>query len=279
MAATPSEVRALRDKVAPLLDAMRRDPATSATIASIERLEVSGTLVRPCGPTEPSDTSAATGTPTRCATRCFPRSAATGAPSRPPSFAPPAPTTPMFAATSALPPSRSGVRDIASWLRSSGRSPTDRPRCRGLVDLVQRRAKLRWNPATPCTEYIAFSWKRDGRDLEIVALDPRTERGWTKAFLGTWKLVDCTPIGPEWPVCDHHRDQRVAAICPLARAHGRADPFSVAVLPAAARQRPASRHPAATRPPDDRRGLRRGRRARRALIPRVRRRPGRRPRR
>ena len=209
VAATPSEVRALRTKVAPLLDAMRRDPATSATIASIERLEVSGTPVRPCGPTEPSGASAGDGYPNPVRNALLPpvgsyRRTFTAAQLR------------AAGADDADVRSNLGVTTLTFGgpryrlvVAIEWRSPTDRPRCRGLVDLVQRRAKLRWNPATPCTEYIAFSWKRDGRDLEIVALDPRTERGWTKAFLGTWKLVDCTPIGPEWPVCDHHRDQRV----------------------------------------------------------------------
>jgi hypothetical protein len=52
-----------------------------------------------------------------------------------------------------------------------------------------------WNPATPCSGYLAFRWKLDGADLAITELDPLTDRGWTAAFVGTWKRVDCTPTG------------------------------------------------------------------------------------
>ena len=160
------------------------------------------------------------------------------------------------------------------------RSPTDRPRCRGLVDLVQRRAKLRWNPATPCTEYIAFSWKRDGRDLEIVALDPRTER---RVDEGVPRHLEARRLHPDRSrvagLRPPPRPARLRRCCPPRKLTSRADPVSAAVPPAAARQRPASRHPAATRPPAARRGLRPGRRARRALIRPSSRLHGRRPRR
>ena len=209
VAATADEARALRTKVAPLLDAMRRDPATSATIASIERLGGVVTPVRPCGPTQSSITSASADYPRSVRDSLLPpvgsyRRIFTAAQLR------------AAAADDAEVRSNLGVTTLTfagpryeldfalEW-----RSPTDRPRCRGHVELVERRVKLAWNPATPCTEYIAFSWRRAGRDLAIVALDPRTEARWTKAFLGTWKLVDCTPTGSEWPPCDHLRDPRV----------------------------------------------------------------------
>jgi hypothetical protein len=188
---------------------MRRDPATSATIASIERLEDDETPVRPCGPTQPSGTSAADGYPNSVRNALLPpvgryRRAFTAAQLRAAGADHADVRSNLGVTTLTFAGPRYHLVFAIEW-----RSPTARPRCRGLVDLVQRRVKLRWNPATPCTEYIAFSWKRDGRDLEIVALDPRTETGWTKALLGTWKLVDCTPTGPEWPVCHHHRDPRV----------------------------------------------------------------------
>ena len=50
-------------------------------------------------------------------------------------------------------------------------------------------------PRTPCSGYVAFSWKPAARgDLAIVELDPRTEPAWIRnAYPGTWKRVDCTP--------------------------------------------------------------------------------------
>jgi hypothetical protein len=209
VAATPSEVSALRRKVAPLLASMRRDPATSSAIASIERLEGDGTPVRPCAPTQPSGTSAANGYPNRVRDTLLPpvgryRRTFTADQLRAAGADDAEVRSNLGVTTLTFAGPRYRLVFAIEW-----RSPTDRPRCRGLVDLVQRRVKLRWNPATPCTEYIAFSWKVDGRDLEIVGLDPRTETGWTKALLGTWKLVDCTPTGPEWPVCYDQTDVHI----------------------------------------------------------------------
>jgi TRAP-type C4-dicarboxylate transport system substrate-binding protein len=209
VAATPDEEHALRTKVAPLLDAMRRDPATRATIASIEQLVDVGTPVRPCGPGQPSIASSSDHYPNTVRDALLPpvgsyRRTFTAAQLRAAGAGDADVRRNLGVTTLTFAGPRYRLDFAIEW-----RSPTDRPRCRGRVDLVDRRVRLSWNPATPCAEYIAFSWKRTGRDLAIVALDPRTATGWTKAFLGTWKLVDCTPTGPEWPVCQHHRDPRV----------------------------------------------------------------------
>ena len=70
------------------------------------------------------------------------------------------------------------------------------PPCRGRNDLIARRVRLVWNPATPCSGFVAFAWEHDRADLVITGLDPRSDRGWTAAFVGTWKRVDCTPATP-----------------------------------------------------------------------------------
>ena len=80
--------------------------------------------------------------------------------------------------------------------------------------LENRLVVLHWNPATPCTGYVAFSWKREGPDLVIAALAPRTDAGWLEeAYPGVWKAVDCTPW-TGWPASDPTLAQvaRAAAI-------------------------------------------------------------------
>jgi hypothetical protein len=90
--------------------------------------------------------------------------------------------------------------------------PDGRPPCRGRAELVRGLVDLWWNPATPCSGYIAFAWRLDGRDLLVLHLDPRTAPAWIKtAYPGTWKRVDCTPstesLSTHHPRFSHHGDR------------------------------------------------------------------------
>jgi TRAP-type C4-dicarboxylate transport system substrate-binding protein len=79
-----------------------------------------------------------------------------------------------------------------------------RATCRGLAELIRGLVQLRWNPATPCSGYVAFGWRLDGRDLTIERFDPLTRPGWLeRAYVGTWKRVDCTPTTEG--LSTHHR--------------------------------------------------------------------------
>jgi TRAP-type C4-dicarboxylate transport system substrate-binding protein len=185
-------LRALRTKAAPVLASMQRDPATRSLIASIERLGSGGGGAVRCAPTE-SGPSVAQGL------EQYTRAERD-------SLRPPGGTYRRAFTDAQL---RAAGADESEAHRNEGistltfydwrfalewRGPIRRPPCRGGIELTNRLVELRWNPATPCSGYVAFSWRRDGRDLVIVALDPRTEPGWLeKAYPGTWKRVDCTP--------------------------------------------------------------------------------------
>ncbi len=84
--------------------------------------------------------------------------------------------------------SRPRQRFVVEWQGST------RPPCRGRVHLFHRRVELRWYPTTPCSGWMAFSWKHAGHgDFELVDLDPATEPAWLrKAYPGTWKRVNCS---------------------------------------------------------------------------------------
>jgi TRAP-type C4-dicarboxylate transport system substrate-binding protein len=79
-----------------------------------------------------------------------------------------------------------------SWRGAGGRSP-----CRGRAGVLNGKVAVRWNPATPCTSLIEFTWRLEGGDLVIESL-AGTQPPWLqRAYLGRWKRVDCTPtIGP-----------------------------------------------------------------------------------
>jgi TRAP-type C4-dicarboxylate transport system substrate-binding protein len=196
VAATPSELRALRTKVAPLLDAMRREPATSATLASIERLGHGGRPgVPPCAPgqIEPVVESGSDAPASMVKSLMPPagsyRRAFTVAELRAAGANETEARSNQGVATLTFYGLLGSPRFVVEWQGPS------RPPCRGRVEFPDRLVGLRWNSATPCTGYVAFSWKPAARgDVTIVELDPRTEPGWVeKAYLGTWKRVDCTP--------------------------------------------------------------------------------------
>jgi hypothetical protein len=70
-----------------------------------------------------------------------------------------------------------------------------RPLCRGRVAFEPGRIVLQWNPNTPCSGHVAFSWTRTGRgDLTLASFDSQTAPAWLKrTYAGTWKRVDCAP--------------------------------------------------------------------------------------
>ncbi len=191
--APASALRALRKKSTPILASMRRDPATRSLIASIEQLDPGGGSAVRCAATEGGPVVAAPGLEqyTRAERDAL---------------IPPGGTYRRAFTVAQLRAAGAGELEAR---RNEGiatltfydyrfslewRGSIRRPPCRGGTDLENRLVELRWNPATPCRGYLAFSWRRDGRDLVIVALDPRTEPGWLeKAYPGTWKRVDCTP--------------------------------------------------------------------------------------
>jgi TRAP-type C4-dicarboxylate transport system substrate-binding protein len=195
--APDSALRALRAKAAPLLAAMRRDPATRSLIGAIERLgPARGAPLRPCasttaatvaGPTFPFVTDSESmrilppiGSYRRVFTVSALRSAGAGAA---------AAQDDQGVATLTFEGPCCILRFAVAW-----RGPAERPACRGIAAPDDGLVGVRWNPATPCSGYLAFGWRPHGRDLTIVTLDRRTRPAWIrKAWLGTWKRVDCTP--------------------------------------------------------------------------------------
>ena len=201
VSAPAAALHALHARAAVVLAAMRRDPATKALIASIERLEPGGPAIRPCTPTQPAPSAGSSYINYKAAVRnsLMPpagsyRRAFTGAELR----AAGADKTDvrgnegLTTLTFYGPPW--SLRFVFEWQRSS------RPPCLGRADLPRRFVELDWNPTTPCEGHVAFSWRRGSHgDLDIVALDPQTEPAWLRrAYPGTWKRVECTPDAG-WP--------------------------------------------------------------------------------
>jgi C4-dicarboxylate-binding protein DctP len=194
--ASRSELQALRTKTAPLVDAMRRDPETRALIARMERLAPGGrTGVPPCASNqvepvvepsadEPASVARSLVPPAGSYRRAFTVAElrAAGADATEAHRNEGVTTLTFYGHVSSL-------RFVVEW-----QGPT-RPACRGSVEFRNRFVGLRWNPATPCSGHVAFSWKRAPRgDFTIVQVDPHTEPKWIqKVYLGTWKRVDCTP--------------------------------------------------------------------------------------
>jgi TRAP-type C4-dicarboxylate transport system substrate-binding protein len=200
----------LRQRTAPLLAKMRREPTTRALIAGIQRADARGSSSSPaCGPAAadrevrsddlPASVRAKLSVPAGSYRRVFSVAElrAAGADETEAQSNKGLVTLTVYGG-------RYAMHFVVEWKGSPRRPP-----CRGFNDLVDRRVTLEWNPATPCRGYVAFAWRLDGDDLVIIGLDPRSDPGWTAAFVGTWKRVDCTPwrpiYGGRWPAAEEER--------------------------------------------------------------------------
>jgi TRAP-type C4-dicarboxylate transport system substrate-binding protein len=77
-------------------------------------------------------------------------------------------------------------RFVLEWQSGAHRAP-----CDGRVVLTDGLVELRWDRGASCSGYVAFAWTLAGRDLSMVALDPRHGAGWvTRAYPGTWRRVE-----------------------------------------------------------------------------------------
>ena len=194
VAAPPRALRELRRHTAPLIVALERDPTTKALIAAIRS-------------TEREDASAPTCDPTS-AIAVVVREDHLHPAVRRKMYVPPGSYRRVFSAAELRAAGADEIEAetnrgvitltfyatkfdssfVIEWPRSERRPP-----CRGRNVLVSRRVVFHWNPATPCSGFVAFEWRLDGTDLVIAGLDPRDDPGWMAAFVGTWKRVDCRP--------------------------------------------------------------------------------------
>ena len=227
--APASALRALQAKAAPLLARMRRDPETSSVLAAIERLGLGpATTDASCASTEARPPAGpvygdfgnverdALLPPAGSFRRAFTDAElqAAGADEA---------TVARNRGVTALTLHGPGhaLRFVVEWPGSS------RPSCRGSVELTASRlAELHWNPATPCSGYVAFAWRSDGHDLVIEKLGARTEPRWIKElYPGTWKRVDCEVFTGEAGF-----DPDITRPC--------LGPFNLRMLPASGRDSP-----------------------------------------
>ena len=197
VAAPHGALRVLRRHTAPLRAALQRDATTKALIAAVQRLDVRESTSAPtCDPAAAADSfmrgdnlhpnvRAKLYVPVGSYRRAF-SSAELRAAGADDTEA----ETNSGLVTLTFYATGFDTSFVLEWPRSERRPP-----CRGRNDLVARRVRLVWNPATPCSGFVAFAWKLDGADLVITALDPRSDRGWTAALVGTWMRVDCKPVG------------------------------------------------------------------------------------
>jgi TRAP-type C4-dicarboxylate transport system substrate-binding protein len=192
--APASAVHALRAKTAALLDAFRRDPAGRMLVAAARSAKSQPAAVA-CAPVAvapaPSDTYHVThdervalvppiGTFRRVISHAqLRRAAADEADARRNAGV----TTLTFYGEALWP------RFVVEWPGGT------RPLCRGRVAFEPGRIVLQWNPNTPCSGHVAFSWTRTGRgDLTLASFDSQTAPAWLKrTYAGTWKRVDCAP--------------------------------------------------------------------------------------
>lgn len=201
-------MRALRARVAPIVAAMRRDAATAALVAELERLPVnSADELQPCAPTAPATASTApeedytrkelaslrppTGSYRRAFTVAQLRAAGADETEAQANAG-------LTTLTFWGPPW--SLRFVLEWRTSA------RPPCRGRLDFPAHRVLLGWNATTPCSGFVAFRWKKTGpRDLAITGFDPRTQPRWIgQAYAGTWKRVECS-ADAGWPGPDPQR--------------------------------------------------------------------------
>jgi TRAP-type C4-dicarboxylate transport system substrate-binding protein len=199
--APTTATRALRARVEPLVDAMRRDPATAALVAELERLPVDAAdELQPCAPTAPPLASAQDEDYTRSELASL--RPAVGSYRR-------AFTVAQLRAAGADEVdarANAGLTTLTFWgpawslrfvleWQGSLRQP-----CRGRIDFPAHFVELSWNRTTLCSGLFAFRWKPTGRgDLAITGFDTRTKPRWIKkTYIGTWTRVECT-ADAGWP--------------------------------------------------------------------------------
>ena len=114
-----------------------------------------------------------------------------------PRFAPPEPPAPEIAANDGVAtlsiegdrPNTGRLFFELSWAGIPQRAP-----CRGRTGVLRGRDVVVWNPDTPCSSHLEFTWKNESGDLEPSCSLAGSSPAWLqKAFLGTWKRVDCRP--------------------------------------------------------------------------------------
>ena len=196
--ASPSQLLAMRARARPLLDVLEHAPATSALMRRLERLAQPGDEPTPCGPATIPSTGGVRfdRLPRAVRARLLPplgsfRRVLTDTALRAAGASAPEIAANDGVATLSIEGDRPNTGRLffeLSWAGIPQRAP-----CRGRTGVLRGRDFVVWNPDTPCSSHLAFTWKNESGDLDIVSLAGSSPAWLQKAFLGTWKRVDCRP--------------------------------------------------------------------------------------
>jgi len=191
--ASASELRALRERTAPFVEALARNATTRALIGEIGRLDPGrGASCSSALPARPEEPGVRAGNTVR--ERVVPppgsyRRAFTSGELR------------ALGATAAEARLDEGVLTLTLWGPPFNRrfalewQGSGRARCRGQVGWPNGVVELQWYPATPCSGYAAFRRRPGGGDLQVTAVGRGAEARWARILRpGTWKRVDCAPL-------------------------------------------------------------------------------------
>jgi TRAP-type C4-dicarboxylate transport system substrate-binding protein len=195
--APAADVRALRRRASGILSALARSPATRGLVAELRRLAGPASEPSPCSPTSAAQSGGIgfEGLPRAKRERLLPpdgsyRRVLTGRSLLADGASEPDIRSNEGVVTLTLAGDRPFEDEL--FFELSWRGADSRPPCRGRAGVLNGKVAVRWNPATPCTSLIEFTWRLDGGDLVIESLAGTQPRWMRRAYLGRWKRVDCT---------------------------------------------------------------------------------------